>query len=536
PEKNEDDKTDKLTTKYETNKNYYKLTNTSIEQSKNEIIDEETFNNSPIRPSTSKYALNDPGNIVLPSTTNTTATGFNKDKQKPSLPFTDQTNFSTILTPQPIFESKSLLYNSEFSPEYQTHPNTSSTIKSSFRDNLTNELRYVEKPMRLDASTPRFSGNPKDVVDDWLFMIKQGFISSRIKEEDKLNSIVNYVSELPLLILRRHIEANSSWLGFELKISKTFKNIDKEHKIRSDLSVLKHKDNMSIESYINRFLTLINKLPLMAEEEKIFYFKEGLKDNIKKEIICRGINRETITCTRCKRKAHYAKKCRVRLDKINQIRITEYSDNDVDKIYVVKTDNKGIPSLIGKIQGISLKVGIDCGATHSVMNHMTAIANNFEIFRTNNSIKTATGTVTKASGRTRLLEVDIGGNISMIEFIVFDHEDHDILLGMDWFHKTQSGIFPSQGIIKFPDFELNIKSHQSSRIDVFEVFTSEIEESEKYLDYLSDNPELKMVPEIELDSKQLNSFNELKGEASSLCAHSIQTSELVMFTNTPLDS
>ena len=39
----------------------------------------------------------------------------------------------------------------------------------------------------------------------------------------------------------------------------------------------------------------------------------------------------------------------------------------------------------------------------------------------------------------------------MIEFIVFDHDDHDILLGFDWFRKTESGIFPSRGVIQFPD-------------------------------------------------------------------------------------
>ena len=144
------------------------------------------------------------------------------------------------------------------------------------------------KPKFLHVSTPKFSGNSKDDIEDCLFMIKQGFIAAKIPDEDRLNAVVNFVAELPLLIFKINIESKSKWFEFEKELKDTFRNVDREHKIRSELSNLKHKES-NVEHFVNRFLTLTNKLGFMAEEEKNFYFREGLKENTKREIICRKI-------------------------------------------------------------------------------------------------------------------------------------------------------------------------------------------------------------------------------------------------------
>ena len=113
------------------------------------------------------------------------------------------------------------------------------------------EQNKKDKPKHLHVSTPKFTGNVKEDVEDWLFMVKQGFISSKILDEDRLNAIVNFVSDLPMLILKKHIQFTSSWYEFEKELKETFKSVDKDHKIRGELSNLKHRDNMSIEQRLN---------------------------------------------------------------------------------------------------------------------------------------------------------------------------------------------------------------------------------------------------------------------------------------------
>ena len=127
---------------------------------------------------------------------------------------------------------------------------------------------------KLDLSTPKFSGNHKEDVEDWLFKVNQGFRISKIKDEDKLSAVINFVSDLPILLLRKQIECNGSWLKYEAELRSTFVDVDRIHKIRSELVNLKHKEGMSIENYISKFLKLTNRLSSLSEEEKIFYFRE----------------------------------------------------------------------------------------------------------------------------------------------------------------------------------------------------------------------------------------------------------------------
>ncbi|RNA02190.1 hypothetical protein BpHYR1_052987, partial [Brachionus plicatilis] len=118
-------------------------------------------------------------------------------------------------------------------------------------------------------------------------------------------------------------------------------------------------------------------------------------------------------------------------------------------------------------------------------------------------IKTAIGIISEASGVTRPVEVDIGGNKCILEFIVFDHDDHNVLLGIDWFHKTRAGIFPAHGLIKFPSCELSFdRDKLELSCDVFEVFTADIDEFEQKYDYFWQTPDFKMVPKSELNQSQ----------------------------------
>lgn len=97
---------------------------------------------------------------------------------------------------------------------------------------------------------------------------------------------------------------------------------------------------------------------------------------------------EKIICSRCKRKGHYANTCRSDLKKINSVSFNS-DDLESDKIYVLNdpSSEKKIPSIIGRIEGISMKIDLDSDVTHSVMNHMTAISNKFELLRTYKIIK-----------------------------------------------------------------------------------------------------------------------------------------------------
>ncbi|CAF0816672.1 unnamed protein product [Brachionus calyciflorus] len=164
-------------------------------------------------------------------------------------------------------------------------------------------------------------------------------------------------------------------------------------------------------------------------------------------------NQNDAFCKRCKRKGHYENTCYANLRKINSVKLNEDLENKVYVVYLDKVGSKNICSIKGLVDNKTLKLGLDCGATNSIMNHMKAIKNKIEILRSNLKIRTANGKISHISGITKPLEVNISGYKCLIEFLVFDHEDHDVLLGLDWFNKTGCGIFPSQGILIFKEDE-----------------------------------------------------------------------------------
>ncbi|CAF1106249.1 unnamed protein product [Brachionus calyciflorus] len=213
------------------------------------------------------------------------------------------------------------------------------------------------------------------------------------------------------------------------------------------------------------------------------------------------------------KKGHYKNECRVNINKINSVDVVE------DKVYVIYLDKAGpknICSVKGKIADKEMKIGIDGGASSSILDHMTAVMNNIEILKTDCKIRTATGVVTEASGKTKPLEMNIQGHICLIEFIVFDHKDHDFLLGLDWFNKTGYGIFRSKGIIEFPSKEEKDSFNEESDTD--NIFVTEFEfENDSYWNISN----FKMVPESDLSQGDSALFASLASDARGLFANSI---------------
>ncbi|CAF0793408.1 unnamed protein product [Brachionus calyciflorus] len=179
------------------------------------------------------------------------------------------------------------------------------------------------------------------------------------------------------------------------------------------------------------------------------------------------------------------------------VKLNEDLENKVYVEYLDKVGPKNICSIKGLVDNKTLKLGLDCGTTNSIMNNMTVIKNKIEILRSNLKIRTANGKISHISGIRKPLEVNISGYKCLIEFLVFDHEDHDVLLGLDWFNKTWCEIFPSQGILKFKEDEK--KSIEASKEEISDIFHTEIASENEYF---WDTSDLKIIPASDLETNQ----------------------------------
>jgi hypothetical protein len=154
---------------------------------------------------------------------------------------------------------------------------------------------------------------------------------------------------------------------------------------------------------------------------------------------------------------HKANECKNKQAKLNFIKADEDSDeieiNVIDKIFSLNQITKfKMIEIEGKIENKKIaKIGIDSGASCSIINTKVAKELDIEIFESDFKIKTANNEIRNVEGKTGKIPIDIAGHICELEFLVINHDDHDALLGLDWFYATNAGIYPAANRIEFND-------------------------------------------------------------------------------------
>ena len=57
-------------------------------------------------------------------------------------------------------------------------------------------------------------------------------------------------------------------------------------------------------------------------------------------------------------------------------------------------------------------------------------------------------------------------NLSCIlKLLVIDHEDHEVLLGLDWFRETGAGLFPKENILNIPGWAIHLEENSEENED-----------------------------------------------------------------------
>ena len=111
---------------------------------------------------------------------------------------------------------------------------------------------------------------------------------------------------------------------------------------------------------------------------------------------------------------------------------------------------------------------LDCAASVSMMSLHTAKQNNFDILQSDIKIKSANNAITDVVGITKPLLIDIHGHATSIEFVILHNDDHEILLGLDWFMQTGASVHPSSHTLRFPGTVVKLISSSLSEPPIYE--------------------------------------------------------------------
>ena len=258
--------------------------------------------------------------------------------------------------------------------------------------------------------------------------------------------------------------------------------------------------------------------------------QEKTKDNFSSKDL------EKIICYKCNKSGHIARNCRTakknkeKTTKINQVVVQNCPDNEQKGYIAVNAAHTNndikLPGITGYVNGIKMTLAFDSGATASIMSYSTAIKNKIIIKETNLKVKLANDMVRDVYGITSKLTVDVAGITCDEEFIIIDHADHDVLLGLPWFCQTGAALRPKDNVLMFGQRKVLLNPNQllyDEDTDVVDVFSSVIDEYED--DELGwrgckgeDNRATIVKPEIKLNNHQLNKFYNVMKEMIKLFA------------------
>ena len=178
--------------------------------------------------------------------------------------------------------------------------------------------------------------------------------------------------------------------------------------------------------------------------------------------------------------------------------------------------------------GIELTCGLDTGATHSIMSFKAAVRHGIMFTPSEHRFKTADGVIQQVTGETKELIISVQGSTAKIKFMVIDHADYDILLGLDWFTQTNCGFYPGEKILKFPKLPKYVqeeKEENDSNETVIDLCLADVPD-EIYLDNdisweLSDKMDIQ--PTAKLNPTQLRMFEKIKGNIKRVVATDINS-------------
>jgi hypothetical protein len=128
------------------------------------------------------------------------------------------------------------------------------------------------------------------------------------------------------------------------------------------------------------------------------------------------------------------------------------SKHKVKGMHSIQTNNSDqLLRVHGTVDNVTnLLCTLDSASSVATMSESTAHHYKVPIHPSDIQIKSANNAFTSVVGVTDSLFIDIQGHSCQVTFIVLHYDDHEILLGLDWFNLTGASFHPRDLLLKFP--------------------------------------------------------------------------------------
>lgn len=158
------------------------------------------------------------------------------------------------------------------------------------KEESSSSSQVITVPVKIDP----FCGRPNENLQKWIFQLTDMFDSKKVALRDRLKLVSAYLDGHALqwyISVRQAVEENhrnpfQSWDEFITNMRLTFDRTDGPLYIRRRLRSL--RQTSSVYAYINEFRDLAGQLPDPNENDLLVDFIEGLKDSLRRDLLCRS--------------------------------------------------------------------------------------------------------------------------------------------------------------------------------------------------------------------------------------------------------
>ena len=175
-----------------------------------------------------------------------------------------------------------------------------------------------------------------------------------------------------------------------------------------------------------------------------------------------AVDKTRMKCYNCQKEGHISKDCRAPrkvVHKANQVVETTQArkfGNHDEIVFQASSGENSILSTDALVNGNAVQVSFDSGATASIISSEVIKRYEMKTIPSDIKVKTADNSVINIIGVTEQVTIEVHGHICKLSLLIMDHEDHDVLLGLNWFAATGAGLFPAEKILKFPGQKVHL--------------------------------------------------------------------------------
>ena len=136
----------------------------------------------------------------------------------------------------------------------------------------------------LEKGTPVFHGRKEEVITNWLIVINNKLVTSKIPDESKISCVLPFLKDTALDVAVNYVANHGydSWSNFERLLLRTFEPIDLQRRLRLQLKNLTQTGK--IEEFNKQFMLLSNRITTLSEADKLLWYVESLKGRIRYEV------------------------------------------------------------------------------------------------------------------------------------------------------------------------------------------------------------------------------------------------------------